>query len=900
MRLMNVMLLCASGLLAMSCGAREAYHLDLSGKWTVKGKGFDGPVNLPGTLTGAGYGAEQGPKQFAAYKGRQELMSPTRRRRYEGEAVYSRKFTVDAEAAGRPLEFYFERVQWVSRLRVDGKDVGGFCDSLGTPHVYAIPAGTLAPGEHQVEVVVDNTEHYGVGRAAHGYGDWMMPVWNGIIGEIQLREANPLRGARVFATGPANGVLRFEVPAGFVPTATNVKVKGLELTGFESGKSPYAEGRTLVTAKLAKEPELWSTHNPRLYVLELTDAATGFVARHRFGFRTIAKKGHQLLLNGVPFFVRANVDNGSFPLNAYPDMRLVDWKRTLRVERQCGMNALQFHTWTPPLAAFRAADEEGFVIFSELGYWGGNAGHGRKDVDDFLQRELWAVSDMAGNSPSFICTAFGNELGHCGFEAFDQWMKAEKQYDPRQLTMATTARKVVPSDEVMVTHCYPGVGMVREVHRPGTDFDYEERYSKCPIPVIAHEIGQWPVYPLWDEEMPKFNGEWLLWRWQQYRDRAAKNGVLPLARKFHMASIKTSRYWYKSEAEAFLRTKSCAGVAFLDHRDYVGQGEALVGFLDAFGDAKPGCSELSSFSTVMNDLPCLARFLKPVWMIGETFKVQFQVRNLTGEVLKRGATWRWAVGTYHGVATLAKDVQPDEIATVKSFELKLGPEEQLGKRVLRFGDNEWNIWVFPAYAKVEPPAGFLFTADFAKARSELAKGGKVLFNGPGRRSGRTRAKPVYWSTVLFPKWHSRFSSIGMAVECDHPALAGYPSDDWLDQNWRHLIDWGQAYRLEGMPSTFEPILTMVPDLHESTLMSPLFELNVGKGKLLVCGFDLSKETPEVASIRRSLFDYAASGAFQPKTTVDAAWFDDNFDPKHPRESDKLEGRGLMEYFNVKQ
>ena len=75
---------------------------------------------------------------------------------------------------------------WTSRVKIDGRDFG-LCDSLGAPHVHRIPANALAPGEHRIEIAIDNSAQYGAVMKAHGFGEWMQSVWNGAIGRIELR-----------------------------------------------------------------------------------------------------------------------------------------------------------------------------------------------------------------------------------------------------------------------------------------------------------------------------------------------------------------------------------------------------------------------------------------------------------------------------------------------------------------------------------------------------------------------------------------------------------------------------------------------------------------------------------------------------------------------------------------
>lgn len=860
------------------CGTQQTFVKDLSGEWSCKGAKVYGKVHLPGTLADAKLGTLQTAAHFAAYSGAAKT-SLARRYKHIGAATYSRRFTLPVSAASRPLEVFLERVMWVSRVKIDGRDFGR-CDSLGTPHVHLIPAGALAPGEHAIDIEVDNSRQYGIYANSHGYGDWMQSVWHGIIGRIELREANPLDSVRVFADYPAKRKVRFELPAGFSANSQSVTSDSLAFTGFETAASPYAADRIMVTATLADEPECWDEFNPRLYRVAFHDVASGFTKSVRFGFRTVGRIGNRLMLNGRPLFIRADVDNCGFPLTGHPDMAKREWKRILSIERLNGMNAIQLHTWTPPSAAFEAADELGMMIFCELGYWEGSAGHGNAAVDDYLQRELKAVADAYGNHPSMVATSFGNELGKCNFDAMNSWMQAHKRYDPRRLTMCSTARKVTPSDDFMVTHHYPGLGWTRGKYEGSADYDYEDVYARAPIPVVAHEIGQWPVYPMWDEQIPKFCGLLAPWRWPAFREAAVSNDTFRFSREFHSASMQTSRHFYKLETEGFLRTPSCCGVEFLDLRDYTGQGEALVGWFDAFFDAKPAMGEVPPFSGLMRPVPFLAKFRKFVWTTNETFEAQLMVRNGLSEPIPAGTRWRWSFGPKGGWAVALEEIPAGTLAGVGEVKVPLAGFAAPSRVEFCFGENSWRIYALPVIPAGEmPPAEVIVTADPSAAETALFAGKRVVYTGKSACSDITTFKPIYWSTDLF-KTDRKHIGFGAVVDADHPAISSTSCDYWQDELWRSLFTDGErnalSHRLEGMPKGFRPIVTIVPDLHHSMFISPLFEVWVGEGRLIACGLNIDADTPAARLVKRSIWRYAASDGFLPKWRVERKWFGETF------------------------
>ena len=860
------------------------FALDLSGEWHVAGTNFEGRIRLPGTLADAGLGEFQTPAHHAAYTERTAKASLALKYKYFGPATYSRKVVLTAETAAKPLEVFLERVMWTSRLKIDGREYG-FCDSLGVPHVHRIPAGALAAGEHLVEIEIDNSRQYGVATKAHGYAEWTQSIWHGAIGRIELRETNPLESVRVFADFPANGKVRFELPEGFAADAETVTSDDLAFKGFKAESSPYATGRILVTATLAEEPQAWDEFNPRLYNVTFRDRKSGFEKKIRFGFRTPGRDGNRLMLNGRPLFVRADLDNCHFPLTGYPAMTKREWMRYFTIQRNNGMNAVRFHTWTPPEAAFEAADETGMMMFCELAYWNESgvkssyAGRGNAKLDDWIRRELKAVADTYGNHPSMVAITFGNELGFCNFKELDRWMSVHKKYDPRRLAMCSTARAVAPCDDFMVTHLYPGIGPTRGKYEGAADYDYETVYSKAPIPVIAHEIGQWPIYPVWDIDIPKFNGLLQPWRWIPRREMAVSNNTFRFAREFHSASMQTSRHFYKLETEGLLRTPSCDGIVYLGMRDYTGH-EGLAGWYDAFFDAKPALGEVPPFSVLMSTTPCLAKIPKFIFTPDETFTANLLVRNELAVAIPAGTLWHWSFGAHCGWAKAKSAIPPGALAEVGTVSVPLAGFDAPGRHEFKFGDNSWRIYVLPRLpAKEAPPKGVLVTADPAAAAKALAAGGRVIYTGNSGKSDITTFTPVYWSTDLF-KTNRKHIGFGAVVDADHPALAATGCDYWMDEFWRKLFTDGKknavSHRLEGLPKDFRPIITVVPDLHHSYFISPFFEVQVGEGRLIVCGLNINADCPGARLFRHALCRYAESEEFNPRWKVSPKWFTDVF------------------------
>ena len=866
--LKQIMLIAAMALL---CGTLPAKTFDLSRcAWKVKLEdGTEHAIALPGTLADA----QLGPSAQKAVYG-----ALTLKHQYIGKAVYTATFEVAPEDEGR-YELFLERVLWKSEVVFNGRLIGS-CDSLATPHCYPV---FLRAGTQTLAIAVDNTLIHPIGEKAHSYGDAMQTRWNGLLGALELRPFNPLERVRIDA--PCGEVFTVKLPE----AATELDGRTLRLKVEEAAVEILERAQHHVVVRLPGARP-WSPDAPVLYTLTLEQPdvsaakqgadAVAFTHTFRFGFRTVAREGNRLFLNGHPLFVRGNLDNCHFPLTGYPVMTKAEWRKVLQAQKAEGANQIRFHTWCPPQAAFDAADELGLLLSPEAGIWIDGwmtkdfpylqgLGKGPQEVDRFVQNELRRILDAYGNAPSFFSLSIGNELGSSDFSVLNQWMKACKEYDNRHLYSASTARQITASDDFIVTHAYPGVGMIRERLQPGTDWDYEQGYRKTALPTIAHEIGQWPVYPDYDREIPKYTGLLRPWNLEILRQQSEAADVMRFVPDFNRVSLKTNRLMYKAEIESFLRTPSCAGISLLGIQDYSGQGEALIGWLDSFYDVKPGVEAMVPPSVFFASTVPLARFAKDTWTTDETLVVKLVLHHYGEKPFEGVLPWEFA-GSKGEVAC---SVAPGSVAEVATLRLPLQKVAAPAQHTLKFGDNRWNLWVYPAKLETVAPDSVVQTDDFGVALAEVKAGKRVLFDAS--QAGNPAAvlpsafKPVYWSTTWFPG--QRACALGLLIQQTSPAFKAFPTEDWQDWQWYHLVNSAKIFRLKGLSKQFVPLVMPVIDFHKPTFAGMIFEVAFGQGKLLVCGVDLSSPRPEARQLRHSLVEYAASEQFNPQENVTEQW-----------------------------
>ena len=840
--------------------------VDLSGRWRVTAGGIDSKVELPGTLAASKLGKRWTERDFKTTMDLPQSEALVQEWQFVGKAAWTRTVELSAEDCAAPQELFFERVMWTSAAFWDGQPLGTR-DSLATPHVYSLP--NLTPGRHELRLEIDNGNRYNFSRQSHAYGPNMQAVWNGVLGKLELRRAHPLRAARVFAD--ADGKLSVETTA----EVTAVDVEGLAVAGWKQ------DGKHIAIC-LGEKPIAWSEFHPKLYTVRLT-ARDGFVHSVRFGFRTYGTNGRHITQNGNDIFTRGNVENANFAKDGTPWMTKAEWAAMLKTLRdEDGVNTIRFHTWCPPAAAFEAADELGVMLQPEAGIWtdkwmseGDEIGNG-KPVDDFVRRELKAIVDAYGNSPSFLSLSIGNELGNSNFTKMGEMIAGLRAYDPRALYYASSARELSGADDFLLSHKV-GDDLAREKLLPRTDWDYEEIYAASKVPTVAHEIGQWPVYPIWDDLLKPFTGTMRPWNLSRHRDTAAKKNALRFQGEYHAASAKLKRLLYKEEVESFLRTPSCAGLQLLNVQDYTGQAEALVGWRDPFYRLKRGFGSLPSFSTVWGPISYLARFPKFTYVAGETFRAELHIRNLTAKALSAGMEFTWSFGGKVRRVALPTEVAPGEIGKVTTVEIALTDAMTREKQTLVFGANRWNFWVYPQEVKRSFPKGVFVTKDPAAMKTALANGRVVLYLGPSWKSAKGRFKPVYWSARWFPVANTTAAALGTWFDTAHPALRGFVTEDFTDWQWYSLAEGATIHALEDVPDSFRPIGLSVNDFHFSDLTATLFEALVGDGRLFVCGYDLELDTPEARRLRASLCDYLSEPPAVGTVHLPHSWLSAEFD-----------------------
>ena len=854
----------------------------------------EGIITLPGTLDEYGFGNEV-EEPF--------LGCLSRKTKFIGNAIYSRKIKTTEQASWK---ITFERVLWKSTLKIDGQEIGS-CESLSTPHTFIIK--NLPAGNHAIEVNIDNTMIHRIGEKGHAYGEHMQTIWNGILGEMVMQKIDVPTLENIRINAPfTRDIVQVFFNSDSIISEVNFLLKDKKTGNVIIEKNvDITKNLTQNTISVPLQPEkitAWDEFNPQLYTLELRKKDV-LLLKENIGFRSFKREGNQLFINGEPLFLRGNLDNCHFPLTGYPSMKKEDWLKIFSIQKNYGCNNIRFHSYCPPKAAFEAADELGLYLAPEVGIWIDGwmpgqitpLGMSNYSLNSYIKTELNNICNAYSTHASFAMLGIGNELGSSNFDSLQLWVDEIKQAESfennsnwqSRLYTISTARTLTSVDDFFVTHHYPNIGGVRQWMFPYTAWNYENLYAKTETPTIAHEIGQWPVYPNWNE-IKKYTGVLAPHNLVALKQHAKENGVLQFNDKFHFASGMQSKLMYKDEIESFMRTPSCRGIHLLGMQDYSGQGEALIGFLDSFYEPK-GFWSAKDARGCFSSIVTLAEFEKYGWRTSETFtakllarnqkcdlnnvQIKYEITDVRGNVVKEGKTSTRF--TKNGDLTDFGNISID-LESFANDKLTLTTELISGDNVLS-EKNSWSFWIFPEQ-EIKIPSNTLLTSNLSAAIEAAKKGGKVILDASKLGNENMYLKgdwgSVYWSTTWFPG--QQMQTLGVWMDKSNPIFDAFHNEGFADWIWWKIFEKGRCFDLKGLSKDYYPIAMPVPDFHNNQRLGSIFELKIGEGKLLISGYALDGNSIEQIVFRNQLIKYVESENFSPQEITDEAWLNNLLNP----------------------
>ncbi|NUQ63894.1 MAG: hypothetical protein HUU20_15560 [Pirellulales bacterium] len=925
----------AQGLVSTQPLATTRPRLDLDGPWSFRldpsGEGqtrewhtdsapFAGTIQVPGCWQAQGFGVETSAKKFSSLD----------------DGWYKKTFNVPADWQGKEVWLNLGGVKPAADVWLNGKHIG-FTRSSRTPLKADVTdcvrfgaANTLC-----IRVAWPNVRLDGV-------WDWEDCIWGGLYRSVYLEATESTWIDEAWVRGDAaDRRARVEL------AVRSPKQKGkafrvrCRISAVEGPGGPYVKEQEVPFAAdeaarvsfdlKIEDARLWSPDEPSLYRAEialLSEANAVDQVSVRFGFREIATRGTQILLNNRPIFLRGGCDDQFYPATICPPASKEFFARRLRLAKQYGFNYTKscIEVFTPEF--LDAADEVGMLVCQEMPF--GLSGEFRSvrrdppsEFESLYRAELGNIIAADRNHPSVTIYSVTSELEltEHSFRLFGRELpEMAKRLNPSALVIDVTAgfgfsRQTQYGTRVtdILEDCGLGLEPLRE--RPAFDAALE-------APYLAHEYQWWTSLPN-PETKPKYDGLPMKpFGVDELETAAAASGLAGELPEL-VANSRKLKYLLRKEGLEFARTlRSCAGYHHWLIHDF---NFCPEGVFDEFWQP-PADLTAEEFRTYNADtvlllddhrqrcfafgdglsLPVLVSHYgpKPIEAAELAWVLKHGERTLLSGAADVSAV---PCGTLHQVAEVHGAVPQLDGASELVIEARL--RDATGSTINR---NQWKIWAFPrtrcdlrgkgvktnlpdiqaAYPgaalldKAAPPsdAALFVTDTFSEeAVHYVESGGRVLLLSTGDLPEVRGPHCNLFRTVPYNTGST--GTMGTRI-ADAPALARFPHNGWCDLQFLHLISGVWPLDLDALkPAKIDPLVRSIGHYKTMRNQAYLFEAAIGRGAIMATTFDIARTLParpETQFLLDELLRYCLSDRFKPPSELGAKFFLDRIEAKRRR------------------
>lgn len=793
---------------------------------------------------------------------------------YEGVLWLQKEVSLEKNLLNSSWNLILERTLGLSQVWINGKYLGENY-SLSTPHIYPVK---FEIKKLLLTIRLDNRDLMHIGTRSSAYSLDTQGFWNGIIGELSLVKSNPLEMEVAFK----NELLKISFPKMLDFQIVIKDFNGKEVP-FEIKEEIVCTNKCSLTLKL-QEVLTWSEFQPHFYDVEVIGEKN---FQKRVGYVSLKSDERKVFNHKKRIFLRGNLDCGIFPETGYFPTDEFSWKEIFQKEKDYGFNHVRFHSWCPPEAAFKVADSLGIYLMVEgpfwLDSWFHNSVGDYKEHYSFIKKECLNIVKSYGHHPSFCFFAVGNELA--GDFKFLAEILADDIFTKYNILTTITANTTnlkrdfyENADDFFVGVEYLGKGLRGNrflddiVSR--TDFNYDESAKILPKPVITHEIGQYASFPSL-KEIKKFDGNMSPVNLLAIKNELIRKGLLEKSQSYTYYSGMLAIECYKGEIEAAVRSNNLSGFQLLGLQDYLGQNTAAVGILDSHWEEKGFCSK-EFFSQFNQEIIPMIELNKKIFQADERLNFKIGVRNslektITKEdqsyfslkidneiILEKILKKNISSGDYEIIYKGSFSLENLKIKKSKPIILKLTVTLS-GKEYV----NDWVIWLFKIES--QDTQNEIVEDDFLspKILSALNDGKNCIVSlSPQKHQNVFPGNyfPVFWSPAFFKSE----DICGMIINEQHPLFKYFPTFKHVSVQWKRLLENSISFDDHAK----WPIIELIPNFFSIENRTNIEEFQVGKGRLLLHGFNLTNpESPEEMAFKNALFSYVSSKEFQPKEKV---------------------------------
>ncbi len=632
----------------------------------------------------------------------------------------------------------------------------------------------------------------------------------------------------------------------------------------------------------------WSEKDPVLYRIEAILSKEGKILdRYEFsyGLRQISCAGPQIIFNGKPIFLRGLTEHHFFPetINAPYDQE--KYIRDIKTWQSYGFNFLRFHTWCPPEPYLDAADRCGVICQVEVPPHIDEAEWRR--ILKYLRRHVSVMIICGGNEEDFTASRIA-ELKRLSEVTAE--MIPEALFNPQE-----GLSKV----EYRMTPDVPGVVTEPFIHHPGrlkqiaefsdcygsyswgffsyihTEFpgaaEINKRYAIYNKPILSHEVGIIGNFLNFKNEKLYEKCRIPAEVYQEARKYLTRCGIFHRTDEFYRMNCEAANRQRKAMLENLRSCRTVAGYDLLGAYDaHWHRCGYPCGPLDEFNAPKHGITpeymqQINGETILFTDADCYrAKAEKSV------FTQNIGISHFGRETLKNGVLqWQLKAGNeiFSGKNQLA-EIIPGSVINIAKCELTLPDVSEPVKAVLyaevaangKKYTNSWDFWIFPRPENKEVPANVKIAA---KLNDELidfiANGGRVLLT-----ANFPTGKMVEKFQLITAGRSSGHHGI---IIGNHPLLAGMVHEGFADWQFFALLRHAVSMDFTGSELPFNPLIEYIPSYKLVRHKTPLCELRIGKGVLLMCGLRFENFDPAGNYLYGKIIDYLAGDTLVPAPEV---------------------------------
>ncbi|MGD1946808.1 MAG: glycoside hydrolase family 2 protein [Croceivirga sp.] len=320
---------------------------------------------------------------------------------YEGSVWYKKSFNIPDYDASKRYYLHFGAVNYRADVYVNGKKLGmhkgGFTafNFEMTKHVKA--------EDNFVIVRVDNK------RAADEIPTLNTDWWNygGITRDVTIYELTPtfIEDYSLQMSQTDKKILNGYVQLNGT-TKANAKVT-IKIDELKVNKEVSTDENGYAKFTIpAKKVKRWSDTNPKLY--KVTFTAGEDTIEDKIGFRQIATKGSDILLNGETVFLKGICIHEEKPMRGGRAHSMEDARMLLGWAKELGCNYVRLAHYPHNENMLRLADEMGIMVWEESPvYW--TIQWGNKEVLKKAQQQLKELISRDKNRAATIIWSMANE-----------------------------------------------------------------------------------------------------------------------------------------------------------------------------------------------------------------------------------------------------------------------------------------------------------------------------------------------------------------------------------------------------------------------------------------------------------------------------------------------------------